>query len=297
MRLGIAIAVLWFAAAMAVVGGQGTEQPTSKPTDVPPTPKPSACDSEHATACQPYGATRCAIGDRMDIRFVVDIADANDFVLPQNHTHLNFNHITYAFCPVVDQLQAFTLEDSAVWAAGRRRDDGTAWNFTYGPNRTWLRVFGMGEIPDVGIPFDQDDSSVYLYQQVPEEVCKSTHAVVSFLVLNITMTNGFYRHTSDFHQAIQVGFSPTCNGNTCMFGNDQVCIGKSPGSLNCAKCAVSSEKLVSMDPHIFTSYYGTDKNGRRFMSGTDNPLNFEALSASNTFSKVQDSVNGATGNL
>ena len=61
---------------------------------------------------------------------------------------------------------------------------------------------------------------------------------------------------------------------------------------NCAFCYTNTEtdRLVDTHIQIWTSYYGTDSNGRNMQSGSNNPLNFRAYGAGNMFTTLATSL-------
>lgn len=259
----------------------------------------NACKA--GTACKPWSVSgkACGRGGRMNLRFAVDVAAEN-----YNHSADNvFNgtnrwHVSYAFCPVVDQLQTFSFNYSAVWAASTFRYNSTGHrtlHFTNISNTSYLRAYGMGEfgMPDQFPPNDYDSSAV-LFQRDSE--CQSGISIATFMVLNITMTNGKYRHVKGFHQGVQVGFSPSCDSSDkCMFGSHR-CVGPK-GRKNCGQCIDQPDDLIKTQTSVWTSYYGTDKSGRRLMSGSDNPLNFRQFATTDAYNSVSGKVGDSISKL
>eukprot|EP00388_Colpodella_angusta_P000420 GDKJ01001507.1.p1 GENE.GDKJ01001507.1~~GDKJ01001507.1.p1 ORF type:complete len:223 (-),score=10.41 GDKJ01001507.1:48-671(-) len=173
---------------------------------------------------------------------------------------------SFPFCPNADELQAFSLNSTAFWGG-----------LASAPNNASLGVYGMGGLPAEQMPTPDMDSSVLALTRHPS--CSNGNgtdlfAVATFLVLNITMTKGSYYYTpAESVQPIQSGFVPTCSGGVCQFDADAMCIGVG-GMQNCAKCVKTDSDMAQWKLNIWTSYYGTDVNGKRFLSGSSNPLNF-----------------------
>ena len=271
----------------------------------------SVSQCEQQQACKPYpsyysngqAAPKCAKGDRMDLRFMLEIPYSRWYqksLEPGVNVHyperVNISGTTidypvawpYFFCPIVDELQAFTLYNaSQLTSTGYYNDTWTTLNSTR------LSVYGMGNKGSPRVPEDYDDSSVMIYQNT--SLCGNVNgsafpAIVDFLVLNITMTTGEYLYKPSFEQAIQVGFEPTCDsGDICKLGSG-VCIGDKPGRKNCAKCMYKPDDVKNAHLKVWTSYYGTDKNGRAFLSGSSNPLAFKQFSATPIFDAVAKDV-------
>jgi hypothetical protein len=230
-------------------------------------------------ACEPYFAGACKRGSVMDLRFMVDTPPA-----PGANANTTAAQIVYGFCAKVDDLSAFTLKTAAVMA-GRDNATGT-FNAKY--NVSHLKVFGMGSSSSVLTPTVGADSDVVLLQNT--SACGGRPALASFLMLNITMTNGLYKHAAGFNQAIQVGFDPTCKDGKCTMGTG-VCVGDDTSKQMCSKCVSDVKELEDMPVHIWTSYYGTDSAGRAMKSGTLNPLRFRQFANSGLEDDVQNSVN------
>jgi hypothetical protein len=242
-------------------------------------------------ACRPWNPTAaCAIGNRMRLPLVVDASDENVADMLGNGTQ---DQVVYGFCPQVDQLQAFLMPNSSVWAAGAFRTQ----SLTAGNTSTYVRIFGAvgADDPDF-VPSSKYDASALLFD--PNQPCRAANGrrgflLANFLVINFTLTNGLYRLLPSFSQAVQVGFQPTCSGGVCNIDTKMQCMGGPSGVQNCAVCVTSFDDLVANPVQIFASYYGTDSNGRRFASGASNPLNFVALSSQGVFNSVRNDVSGA----
>ena len=230
----------------------------------------NACQSD--LGCQPWvGGRACQIGQQMDIRLFVNVP---------NQT----NPTVFSFCPYVDQLQAYQLNGT-----GSSFSDGTTFTVF---NRSYLSVYGQGSlIADRTMPQDGDFSRIVY---ADEHACgNSSHvAVVTYAMVNFTMVGGYYQYPYAPNQTrampINVGFTPTCSGGSCLFDSAQICIG--PSNLqNCAKC-YSPNTIEIAQTHVWASYYGTDSAGAAFTSGQDNPLNFQQFSTNGVYSTVANAL-------
>lgn len=230
-------------------------------------------------ACQPWNpASRCEINGRMELQFLLQQWPGNDNVLDE---------VAYSFCPVVDQLQAYKLNNT-----GNNLNLGNAFiDFpTVGPrvNETFLRVYGQGAAPNYTHPDDRSWSRV---TYASANGCPGDQiAVVSYLSLNFTMSKGDYLYPTDSNnsQPINVGFAPTCDwAGYCLFDDSSICIGA--GNLrNCARCYTNAT-YVYAHTNIWASYYGTDDQGKPFTSGEDNPLNFKQYTVTSAYDVLANS--------
>ena len=244
-----------------------------------------ADDCSSGSACRPWGnGSSCAIDGRMDLRFFINIPSDSNYTDGSGVTQ---SQVTYAFCPKVDELQAFQLQKGAVYGAARYSYNGTDINpqgFTQTSPNTTIQVFGMGSPPFVQIPSLNDWSTAIFYQNT--SACGGGPAIVNFLVLNITMKNGNYANNN----FAQIGFIPTCDwDNKCLVGSSSLCIGTDK-KMNCAQCATTVSDLWTLKTSVWSSYYGTDKNGKTFKSGSNNPLNFRQFSSGSAFDEVSKDV-------
>jgi len=211
----------------------------------------------------------------MELRFLIEQWPGEDNEIDE---------VAYSFCPVVDQLQAFKLNNTGV----NLNLQNSFIDFpTIGArvNETFLSVYGQGSAPNYTHPSDISWSRV-VYANT--DACSGDEiAVVSYLSLNFTMSNGdfLYPANSNNSQPINVGFVPTCDwSGTCLFDGSSICIGA--GNLrNCARC-YSNATYVYAHTNIWASYYGTDDHGKPFTSGEDNPLNFKQYSVTSAYSEI-----------
>jgi len=159
----------------------------------------------------------------------------------------------------------------------------------------YVAVRGTGPSVDQDAPtLDSTTAAPVIIWDATSLGCPKTAptAVARFLILNVTMTNGLYKLGGSDGIPIQTGFDPTCDGDSCLLGNADLCIGTA-GRKNCAKCYDQATALsMHLNTTIFTAYYGTDNSGRSFKSGTLNPLNFEEFAWEPVYKSVSDGVLG-----
>lgn len=194
----------------------------------------------------------------------------------------------FYFCPVVDELQAFKLNQSARLVALNR--DGVT--FSNYPRTANLTVIGMQYKTNPSIiPELWQDSTVTVYEANSSACGGTGAAVATFLVLNITVNQGVYTYGSGAEaQPIGAGFTPTCVDDNCLTNPSAVCIGPK-GRKNCATCYSRPSDVGATDSlTIWASYYGTDSNGRVMTSGGSNPLAFTQFSATPIFKSVSDEI-------
>lgn len=278
-------------------------------------------DCAVAAACAPSSPNSnhaCQRKLRMDLRFTMDQAYSHwkKEVNASGALTSVQSGVPYFFCPVVDELAAYSLNHSISRVLLDKHDKWDVSDMEEGsgyqvmdPKRKYLNitVFGMGQLPLMDQPQPEDDSYALIVEQnstMCPALTKGTNwphidlnntrqsAVVHFLVLNITTTLGEYKYESGTSlQPIQSGFMSTCDEtDRCKLFDDGVCIGLKKGKKNCAKCVESPGQALdhanNLDLKIWSSFYGTDKTGRKMMSGSENPLSFTQFSAEPVFKKV-----------
>lgn len=233
-----------------------------------------ANECDDGSSCTPYGGggnysgRACAIGKRMNLVFGVKTFGGVEQ--------------SFAFCPKTDQLQAFALNNTGFWNT-----------IAKAPENATIGVYGMGGAPMEQMPTPEMDGSVLAFTRHPS--CNDGNgtnyfAAATFLVLNITMTKGSYYYTpADSVQPIQSGFVPTCNSGVCEFDSDALCIGVGRMQ-NCAKCVRTDAEMTQWRLNIWASYYGTDVNGKRFLSGGSNPLNFRQFATDSLWGNLRNEI-------
>ena len=201
--------------------------------------------------------------------------------------------VAYGFCPVVDQLQVLNLSDSATYSAGNR-PFRTLSTLT---NKSYVSVYGMGPRSNFLYPSNESDSMAVIMDRHPD--CPQTQplAIVRFLVLNVTVTNGRYNYGANGDQGVQIGFNPTCTVYDACLLSSGVCVGDRPGRRNCAQCVGNYTDLETSGLRIWTSYYGTDANGRPMMSGSSNPLAFQEYTVTPIYNTVANDVTSRVDNI
>ena len=221
----------------------------------------------------------CSVGDNINVKVMADVNPAAVDQYPYN----NISYVTYGFCPVVDDLEALHVKGFV---------NDTMLNDTgiFGSNTTvYLRMYGLGSSSSVQLPVDTDAASAVLAQA---GICGDGEiAIVNFLVLNITMKDGLI-HYRDNLTPLFTGFQSTCQGGVCLFGpagSQHPCIGNGQSS-NCAQCYANTTNLQNFTVSIWTSFYGTDKDGTPFTSGEDNPLNFRQFALDSAYDSIANDV-------
>jgi hypothetical protein len=278
-------------------------------------------DCSIKNACHPWlpNGPACSRGLNMNLQFFLDLA-------PENYIHnyspiYNLWEVTYAFCPRVDEIQAFNLSNAFKLAGtyynGMNQTDNSM-NATNQTNQTvsyitqtmlannkdlilsekleigYLSIYGMGDSENIFFPNPNTtygSVGVIFNTNYCEE---GQFGIVNFLVVNITMKNGKYIY-GDNNISIKTGFSPTCNqNNMCIIDPSMKCFGEL-GKANCGTCVGDPEVIANTQLQVWVSYYGTDASGKKLMSGTSNPLNFRAFSGGGVyraFKKAEARWNG-----
>lgn len=238
-------------------------------------------------ACRPWSLhSPCAAGGSMDTRFLIETWSES--------TALN----TYgqsAFCPLVDQNEAFVMTNLTDFIDGAFTEDNVSSSF----NNTRIWVYGQGALsPDDHSPIQDGSGALFSYlfpaqgsPQFGTGCAAGELAVASFLMVNFTMTNGVYLYnhngTSINGNPINSGWLPTCDGTQCLFG-DPACIGMG-GLMNCARCYDATDVDTAMT-RVWAAFYGTDSQGRTFVSGQDNPLNFLQYASGSAYTEIANNL-------
>lgn len=254
-------------------------------------------------ACIPYSVNgtrqgvNCARGNKMSVRLSLEIAPERIGI----DTASTMDNVSYAFCPVVDELQAFNLTEAGR-LIGTYPDPHDVTNFFLSKKVTqiFLYAYGFGGQDNELRPQLGSEGMVMVVDNVTTPFCPyGALDVATFLVLNISMKKGKFVYDPEFRQPAGVGFMPTCSSkDICIFDQSMHCMGVERGRKNCAECIYDGNELARKGIMVWTSYYGTDKSGRTYKSGSSNPLNFRAFAAGNVFSKIGKSYdNIAMGEL
>jgi hypothetical protein len=241
--------------------------------------------------CQPWTGVPCA---RSDQWHYVNFKARQRYNSTEGWM-LSSDAATYGFKPSIDQLQAFRLEGFVHNVSGWLGTTSFSGNFTptvptpTRPVEVAITLDNAGNVSMPSYPLIDHDTTVTAAEV--SDVCGPGHvALASFLVVNITMTDGVYKWAGSNIPPIQVGFDPTCKEGSCVLGSGH-CIGR-PGRQNCAKCIPAVDVLNRAHKiDVWMAYYGSDSNGRSFRSGSENPLNFEEFAFDPVFNSVVDSIN------
>jgi hypothetical protein len=252
------------------------------------------CDPEQA--CYPWSARgpACSRGSRMNLRFQGSSAPENG--VDRSGVPGNFTDVTYAFCPVVDELQAFNLTNFTR-LAGVYHDSSTAtWKLSPGVTKSYMSAIGFGNQTSRTLPPLTSQGKVLIMDNTVNNPCIGNGATdtpigfVSFLVLNVSMNNGLFTYLAGHENPPGNGFVATCTeGDVCQIDPRQKCFGDFPGRKMCGKCYATAAELAKETMQIWVSYYGTDVNGRTMRSGASNPMNFLKYSLVDVFDALQSS--------
>jgi hypothetical protein len=260
-------------------------------------PQPVIVQCDRENACYPWSdkGPACARGNRMNLRFQSNSAPENG--VTRSGVPGNFTDMTYAFCPVVDELQAFNLTNFTR-LVGVYQDGAGVWRQATSVNKSYLSAIGFGNQTSRTLPPLTSQGKVLIMDNTVNNPCigsGSTDApigFVSFLVLNVSMSNGLFTYLAGHENPPGNGFVATCTENdVCQIDPKQKCFGDYPGRKMCGKCYATAADLAKETMQVWVSYYGTDVNGRTLRSGASNPMNFLKYSLVDVFSAVENSYN------
>lgn len=250
-----------------------------------------------SNACYPWDTFEgpaCGRGDRMNLRFSLDLSMENEFL--SSVYQETMTSVTYAQCPVVDQLQAITLRFAAALAVAKISNNtnitASTVTVTRGTKTQYLSAFGFGSVDNRLFPnLINSTGIVMVADNSTSNPCPlGSIAFTPFLVLSVAMRNGLFNYVTTQPQPLYTGFTPTCDStNICLTNPALACIGHS-GARNCAVCLASSADIAKTDLQVWISYSGTDRFGRQLRSSGSNPLNFRAFAGTSVYNKVLDAV-------
>ncbi|RNF25156.1 uncharacterized protein Tco025E_02304 [Trypanosoma conorhini] len=281
-------------------------------------------DCGTAKACYPWASggvedkvqVPCVRGKRLNLRFMLDVA-------AERRAAAGGKPVTavYGFCPVVDELDVFTLFLAS--AVTTLNATGTYFALSHNIGRKYLSVYGFGMSNSTLFPQEGLSTGIVMVAESGNSVCGSPRSValVHTLLLDIGLHRGLFNYigarmasppnatdnaTSRASgaaketamqedevvvQPAMVGFRPTCNGNDeCLFDSSSVCIGDKVGNKNCAKCYESPLDVTHQHLAVWASYYGTDAHGRPMRSGGLNPLNYRQFAGNRLFMELKKAL-------
>ncbi len=266
-------------------------------------------DCSVARACRPWPGrgSACSRRNNINLQFMMNLAPEN-YVIDYSYEY-NLSQVTYAFCPRVDEIQAFNLSGAFKLGAtyySTIAPDGSSTGSEAQANNSeprylrlsdqleigYLSIYGMGDTSNILFPASNTSyGSVGVIFNTTS--CNyGEFGIVSFLIVNITMKNGKYLYSNDV--PIKTGFSPSCVNNVCLFDPSMKCFGE-PDKANCGTCISDPEIIANTTLQVWVSYYGTDSLGVKLLSGASNPLNFRAFSGGgvyNAYTRAQERWNG-----
>ena len=264
-----------------------------------PRAKTTTCTVNNA--CFPWSTKGpfCGRGANINLRFQLQLTQANFISDPLYADPVS--NVTYAFCPRVDELQAFNITRAGELAFTSAANNGTV--ELVGEQTRYLSLIGAGDLRNVNYPQEGSEGRVVVADQMGigglhnMQQCKMNEmAIVEFLVFNMSLENGKFKYYDGHIQPAGTGFVPTCSANdVCLFDSAMICVGDK-GQRNCARCA-DGETARAANIQVWVSYYGTDASGKQLRSGANNPLNFQAYSGGGVARSMQNSYNSfKTGN-
>lgn len=262
------------------------------------------CDAN--VACFPWNTgagPSCTRGANLNLRFFMN---ATNEYPEENRT------MTFAFCPRVDELQAFNLSHAPRYAA-LSRTNTEAPTFVENVQDAHISVFGFGNYDSRLQPSNSSVSRVMiLHNETEVRVCPIDEVLfVDFLVFQVSLTSGMLTYTDAKSYGSTVvnettnetsapystdtppqgtGFQPTCSSGVCTMDGSMQCIGENVENQNCARCYKAAD-LYNRTTMVWVAYYGTDVNKRRLLSGSSNPLNFRKFSGGSIYQSLTGSVN------
>ena len=287
-RSGFAATAVLLVAVMAAA--LAAAAPTTTTTAAP---RPIVVSCTRTTACYPWSTLgpSCLRAGRMNLRFWSSAAPEN----AQNVSGIAtaVSDIVYAFCPIVDELQAFNLTGFVQKAAVLTNNGGLTWEFA-STSKTYMSAIGFGNQTMRTLPPDGSDGKALVIHNTSEATSRcplGQVGIVSFLVLNVSMSNGNFVYVAESAQPPGTGFVATCDSNDiCLSDASQKCFGDTPGRRMCGQCYSDPNVVAGLTMQVWVSYYGTDKTGRKLRSGASNPMNFLKYSLTGVVSQVQDAL-------
>lgn len=250
-------------------------------------------------ACFPWSTTSCTRGNNLNLRFYMNADKSYAGISPGPTVNFTDRTLTWAFCPRVDELQAFNLSRAPQYSSISPTDETM---FVENMDDAYVSVFGFGMFLSREVVQNTSTSVVMVAtngSQYPQ--CKGSNGVLlaDFLVFQISLTNGLVQYPGGLYpfgnesgvnvQPLGIGFQPTCSGGICQLDSSLACIGAA-GNQNCATCYTNPHEITNRTVQIWVSYYGTDNNGRQLLSGSSNPLNFRQYSGSSVYGTLSSSL-------
>ncbi|AAZ11985.1 uncharacterized protein TEOVI_000561000 [Trypanosoma equiperdum] len=271
-------------------------------------------------ACFPWlensSATRCQRGGRINLRFMLD--------LPQGDTEApstNQKRAVYAFCPIVDELQVFTLKGAGrVSSLLQKTSSSGQASITPNPAPRYLSVFGFGRSGQKEYPERDVSNSTVVIAMRDIGLCNSPDsvAIVNMVILTIGMHDGKFNYISsdadtkepddsesgipsgnssgtgspmESVQPAMVGFRPTCDeSDHCIFSPTSPCVGPIRGMKNCGACYNTPDDIEGASIQVWTSYQGTDLERQPLLSGGMDPMGFRKFAGGKFVGNIKYAV-------
>lgn len=166
----------------------------------------------------------CSRGGSINLRFILDVAPEQEFG-PEK-----VRYMTYGFCPTVDKLSSFTLNQSSYYATSydtvtKDKDDKdkevTEYHFSKGIYKNYLSVYGFGNSNNTIYP-QRGVSNGAVLAAVNGTLAScggpGTVAVVSTLMLNIGFRKGAFNYVESSPTGLQEIVNPNYDLSACIAG-------------------------------------------------------------------------------
>lgn len=188
---------------------------------------PVASQCTVQSACFPWhsidsSASRtCSRGGSINLRFMLD-------VVPENYVGTEkTQYMIYGFCPTVDELSSFTLNESTFYSTSYKttttkdKVEETTYHFSSSLYKNYLSVYGFGNSNSTLIPQRQISVGAALAAINGSLVAcggSNTVAVVSTLMLNIGFDRGSFNYIESSPTGPQLMLNPYYDIEACESG-------------------------------------------------------------------------------
>lgn len=217
------------------------------------------------SACFPWhsignSASRaCSREGSINLRFMLDVAPENYFGTEQT------KYMIYGFCPTVDELSSFTLNQSTYYATSYKttvkKDDKeeTTYHFSSYLYKNYLSVYGFGNSNNTLIPQRQISLGAVLAAVNGSLVScggSSTVAVVSTLMLNIGFDRGSFNYIASSPTGPQSLLNPYYSMEACENGEVP------PANVSYCNTSITVDLPVDTKQPAKVGFESTCQNGK-----------------------------------
>lgn len=169
-------------------------------------------------ACFPWSQKSCTRGGSMNLRFMLDISPERAWGNEKNR------YVTYGFCPTVDKLSSFTLNQSIFYTSSyeykEKVDDveETKNAMSKGIYMNYLSVFGFGNTNNTEFP----QKGISLGATVAAANATLTSCggkgiwAASHLMLNVGLRRGMFNYVGSSPTGVQEIMNPNYNLDRCL---------------------------------------------------------------------------------